>query len=218
MLILHGFAMSNYYNMVKHALMVKDVDFTENKVYPQTEDILAITPTGKVPAITTEEGSNLSETSVILDYLEDLHPQPALYPSAADKRAEVKMLIKVTELYLELPSRRLMKDYFARQEPEAVMADEVKTSFIKGCEIINQMTDIEPYLLGDQLSMADIFMYYALVIPSMMGPRLIDVDPMTAVKGLSNWHNLMSDCPISKKIETDKRENAPEFMAKIDAR
>jgi hypothetical protein len=38
------------------------------------------------------------------------------------------MLIKVTELYLELPSRRLMKDYFARQEPETVLADEVKTS------------------------------------------------------------------------------------------
>ena len=218
MLILHGFAMSNYYNMVKHALMVKDCEFTENKVYPQTEDILAITPTGKVPAITTEEGVHLSETSVILNYLEDLQPQPPLFPISASNRAKVRMLIKVTELYLELPSRRLMKDYFARQEPEAVMADEVKTSFIKGCEIINQMTDIEPYLLGDQLSMADIFMYYALVIPSMVGPRLIDVDPVTAIKGLANWHNLMSDCPVSKKIETDKRENSPEFMAKIGAR
>jgi glutathione S-transferase len=218
MLILHGFAMSNYYNMVKHALMVKDCEFTENKVYPQTEDILAITPTGKVPAITTEEGVHLSETSVILNYLEDLQPQPPLFPISASNRAKVRMLIKVTELYLELPSRRLMKDYFARQEPETVLADEVKTSFVRGCEIINQMTDIEPYLLGDQLSMADIFMYYALVIPTMVGPRLIDVDPVTAIKGLSNWHNLMSDCPISKKIETDKRDNAPEFMAKIGAR
>lgn len=218
MLILHGFAMSNYYNMVKHALMVKDFEFTENKVYPQTEDILGITPTGKVPAITTKEGAHLSETSVILNYLEDLQPQPPLLPVSASNRAKVRMLIKVTELYLELPSRRLMKDYFARQEPEAVMADEVKTSFIKGCEIINQMTDIEPYLLGDQLSMADIFMYYALVIPTMVGPRLIDVDPVTAIKGLANWHHLMSDCPISKKIETDKRDNAPEFMAKIGAR
>jgi hypothetical protein len=52
----------------------------------------------------------------------------------------------------------------------------------------------------------------------MVGPRLINFDPVAAVEGLENWHNLMSDCPISKKIETDKRENAPEFMAKIGAR
>jgi glutathione S-transferase len=70
MIKLHGFAMSNYFNMVKHGLMIKDCEFTENTVYSQTLEILAVTNTGKVPAMTTATGVHLTETTVILGYLE----------------------------------------------------------------------------------------------------------------------------------------------------
>ena len=184
MLILHGFAMSNYFNMVKHALMLKGCEFSENKLYPQVPELLALTATGKIPAITTTSGHHISETSVILDYIEDIYPQPALYPQTAEGRAQTRQLIKVIELYLELPSRRLMGDFFARRKPQDALAAEVLKSFTKGCEVINQLTDIQPYLLGKDLTVADIFMRYALAIPSMLSPRLLDFDPISAISGL----------------------------------
>ena len=107
MIILHGFATSNYFNMVKHALMFKGCDFEENTIYPQTPGLRAISATGKVPAITTASGQHLAETSVILDYLEDLHPQPSLYPETADALSQTRQLIKVLELYLDIPARKL---------------------------------------------------------------------------------------------------------------
>ena len=215
MLILHGFAMSNYFNMVKHALMLKGCEFSENKLYPQVPELLALTATGKIPAITTTSGHHISETSVILDYIEDIYPQPALYPQTAEGRAQTRQLIKVIELYLELPSRRLMGDFFARRKPQDALAAEVLKSFTKGCDVINQLTDIQPYLLGKDLTVADIFMRYALAIPSMLSPRLLDFDPISAISGLDEWQKMMADSDIARKIDADKLENQPEFMAKI---
>ena len=50
MLKLHGFAVSNYFNMVKLALLEKGLDFEVKVVHgSQDPDFLAISPRGKVP-------------------------------------------------------------------------------------------------------------------------------------------------------------------------
>lgn len=57
MLKLHGFAVSNYYNMVKLALLEKGLPFEEVLFVPnQTQQALAISPRGKVPVLETEHG------------------------------------------------------------------------------------------------------------------------------------------------------------------
>ena len=71
MLKLHGFAVSNYFNMVKLALLEKGVNFEVVDVYPnQEESFLSRSPMGKVPVLETDAGF-ISETNVILDYIED---------------------------------------------------------------------------------------------------------------------------------------------------
>ena len=65
MLTLHGFPYSNYYNMVKHALMFKGIPFRENRVYTSSSELVALSPVEKVPVLTLESGENLSESSVL---------------------------------------------------------------------------------------------------------------------------------------------------------
>ncbi|TMO70150.1 glutathione S-transferase family protein, partial [Pseudoalteromonas sp. S3785] len=50
MITLHGFAASNYYNLVKHVLLHKELPFNEHLIYNNDEQFLAINPMGKVPA------------------------------------------------------------------------------------------------------------------------------------------------------------------------
>ena len=84
MLKLHGFAVSNYYNMVKLALLEKGLPFEEVLFVPnQTPQALAISPRGKVPVLETEHGF-LSETTVILDYIEQTQGGKPLLPADAD--------------------------------------------------------------------------------------------------------------------------------------
>ena len=66
MLKLHGFAVSNYFNMVRMALMEKGAPFEIVETYPSQESTyLARSPLGKVPCLETGHGF-LSETSVML--------------------------------------------------------------------------------------------------------------------------------------------------------
>ena len=57
MLKLYGFPFSNYYNMVKHALLHKGVAFEEVLQYDSKQaDFLDKNPAGKVPALDTGQG------------------------------------------------------------------------------------------------------------------------------------------------------------------
>jgi hypothetical protein len=52
MITLHGFAFSNYYNIVKHVLMHKEIPFEEDLQFGGSDDYLEISPVGKVPSMT----------------------------------------------------------------------------------------------------------------------------------------------------------------------
>ena len=105
---LYGFPISNYYNMVKLALLEKGLEFEEVMTRPNQEaTYLAKSPMGKIPCLEVGEGP-ISETNVILDYLEDISGGTPLHPADPFQKAKVRELMKSTELYLELVARRLL--------------------------------------------------------------------------------------------------------------
>ena len=79
---LHGSAFSNYHNKVKLALLEKGLPFEEVDIgiKDKSEAVLSASPLGKIPFLTTPQGS-LCESQVILDWLEATHPQPPLLPA-----------------------------------------------------------------------------------------------------------------------------------------
>jgi glutathione S-transferase len=215
MLTLHGFPFSNYHNIVKHALIQKGVPFEEHIVYPNTPEMLAINPTGKVPAMTTEKGTLLSESSVLLEYLEDAYPDHPLYPADAEARARVRQIVKVAELYLELPARRLLPAVLGNVDFPQSTLDEVKSVLERGVASINVLAEFGPYLAGSELTLADIHMRYALAIPKMVGPAKLGWNVMEEVPGLDGWDAMMADTDIAKKIDADMKANTADFMAFI---
>ena len=112
MLKLGGFAVSNYYNKVKIALLEKGVPFEEDLVYTsQKEEMLKRSPMGKVPFIETPAGS-LCESQVICDYLEDAYPAHPLYPADPFARAKVRELCIYIDMHVELVTRELYYQVF----------------------------------------------------------------------------------------------------------
>jgi glutathione S-transferase len=218
MITLHGFPYSNYHNIVKHALMLKDIPFEEHIVYPGTPELMGVSPVGKVPALTTESGNSLSESSVLLDYLEDAYPQRPLYPADAEARAKVRQLMKVAELYLELPARRLLPAVLAKVEMPKNTLDEVRVTLERGVGALGSLARFDPYVAGDELTLADVYLRYALAIPKMVGPSQLDWDIVAAVDGLSEWDEMMANSDISRKIDADMRDNMEEFMGYIASR
>ena len=79
MLKLAGFAASNYYNVVKLALLEKGVPFEEQLAWLGETDPAA-SPLGKVPYAITEHGP-ISESTVLLEYVEARYPERPLLPA-----------------------------------------------------------------------------------------------------------------------------------------
>lgn len=212
MLTLHGFPYSNYHNIVKHTLMFKGIPFHENIAYPNSPEILAVNPTGKAPAMTTESGTNLSETTVLVDYLEDQYANARLYPVDADRRAQVRQLMKIAELYIELPARRILPAVFSNMSVDENIVNEVRSVLDRGTRSIKALATFSPYLLGAELSLADIYLRYALSIPKKVGPAHLDWDVMAEIPGLAKWDAMMADSDISRTIDADREANTKDFM------
>ncbi|OCH19914.1 glutathione S-transferase family protein [Aliivibrio sp. 1S128] len=217
MITLHGFAASNYYNLIKHVLLYKQLPFQENLIYGGSDELLAISPAGKVPVITMNDGLHISESSVICDFIEETYPSIPLYPENTGERAVVRQIMKIAELYFELPSRRFIPYVLLGTEvPESTKA-EVRQVLHRGISALNRLCKFSPWVAGEQLTMADIYVYYVNTIVNTFGSSQLDWDILAEVPGMKEWNNTMSQSAIAKSIETDRQTNMPEFTQKIKA-
>jgi glutathione S-transferase len=217
MMTLHGFAASNYYNLVKHVLLYKQLPFTENLIYAGSEELLAISPAGKVPVITTQEGLYLSESSVICDFIEETYPAMPLYPENAGERDVVRQIMKMAELYFELPSRRLIPYVFSGTEiPESVKV-EVRQVLTRGVTALSRLCQFSPWIAGEQFTMADIYVYYVNTIVSAFGSSQLNWDVLAEIPGMKQWSDAMSQTVIAQQVEADRLANMPDFMQKVKA-
>jgi glutathione S-transferase len=215
MIALHGFASSNYYNVVKHVLLYKNIPFTEHLIYGGGEEWLAISPVGKIPAITTEDGQHLSETTVICEYLEETYPQGPLYPADAVERARVRQIMKIAELYLELPSRRLISYAFSNKQPSDNLLADVRHVTRRGVGAMTRLCQFDPHIAGSTFSMADIYVLYVNAVVHAVGSRLMDWDIIAEIPGMKDWGREMRSSEFAKRIEADRAANEPEFQAYI---
>ncbi|MGB3384786.1 MAG: glutathione S-transferase family protein [Marinomonas sp.] len=217
MITLHGFAASNYYNLIKHLLLYKELPFQENLLYAGSDELLAISPAGKVPVITTAEGLYLSESSVICDFIEETYPAIPLYPENAGERAVVRQIMKVAELYFELPSRRFILYAFSGTEaPEPVKA-EVREVLTRGVTALRRLCQFSPWIAGEQFTMADIYVYYVNSIVSKFGASQLNWDLLAEIPGMKAWNESMSQSAIAQTVEADRLANWPEFIQKVTA-
>ena len=85
---------------------------------------------------------NLSESSVLADYLEDAYPENPLYPADAEARAGVRQLMKVSELYMDLPARRLIPVQIFNMPADEALLEEVRAVLDRGARSINALASM----------------------------------------------------------------------------
>ena len=218
MLKLYGFAVSNYYNMVKLALLEKGVPFEEVPfVSGQTPEVLAISPRGKVPVLGTEHGF-LSETNVILDYIEQTHPEHPLLPSDAFGQAKVRELLKEIELYIELPARACFAEaFFGMTVPEAIK-EKSRAELLLGIGTLGRHGKFAPYVGGESFTLADLYFMYSLNLACGVGEKLFGLDLLEQLPKAKALLARLNEMPNAQKVEADRQAAMPAFMAMIAAK
>ena len=100
MLTLYGYSLSSAVYRVRIALAlkgIKTVSVTKQlrRGEHRQKDYLKINPQGLVPALGLEDGTVLTQSLAIIEYLEETHPQPALLPAEPRARARVRSLCQL---------------------------------------------------------------------------------------------------------------------------
>lgn len=159
MITLCGFGVSNYYNKLKLVLLEKQIPFREREVYPWERDAFQqSSPLGKIPFIETDEGS-LSESQVILEYLEERYPKAPLYPATFYERAKCRELIQHLELNAEWVTRRLYKECFFGGTVSDETKHEAYDRLVIGLDAIERLAKFTPYICGEEFTAADCVAY-----------------------------------------------------------
>jgi glutathione S-transferase/RNA polymerase-associated protein len=103
MLKVYEHPLSPYAQKVKLALYEKGIPFTAEipDIFGGTNtEFVASNPRQEVPSL-VDGDTYVFDSSIILEYIEDKWPQPALLPTTAAERARVRMLEELCDTYFE---------------------------------------------------------------------------------------------------------------------
>ncbi|CRI54690.1 MULTISPECIES: glutathione S-transferase [Pseudomonas] len=218
MLKLHGFAVSNYYNMVKLALLEKGVPFEEVPFFGgQLPQALAISPRGKVPVLQTEHGF-ISETGVILDYIEQTQPGKALLPADAFGQAKVRELLREVELYIELPARTCYAEAFFGAAVEPLIKERARADLLAGFATLKRNGKFAPYVAGEQLTIADLMFCFSVDLACAVGKKVLNIDFLADFPEAKALLQLLGENPHMARIVADKDAAMPAFLEMVKSK
>jgi glutathione S-transferase len=219
MLKLYGFALSNYYNKVKLALLEKGVPFEEVLTPMGGGPQAAIaSPLHKVPYIETEHGF-LCESQVIVDYIEARWPTPALIPADPWAAAKVREVITYCDLHVELCARQLyVQAFFGGTLPEKFI-ERVKADLIRHIAAFKQLAVFGPYAAGDTFTMADCAVYVSLPLAALAS-KIVCGEDLVAAAGI-DWKayvKLIEARPAAQQVAADRKADQARALAVAKAK
>jgi glutathione S-transferase len=208
-----GFAISNFYNKIKFILLEKGIPFVEEQVMPsQSPDLLKRSPLGKIPFIETEIG-NLSESQVILEYLEDAYPEKPLYPTNSFEKAKCRELLQHLELNTELHAHSLIKGAFFGGAISEEAKNNVKERLEIGLNGFNSLAKFSPFVMGDVYSFVDGIVWLHLGMISMITQKVYGEDLVaTHIPNVEEYMRLIESRPSIQKIAADREKAIAAFF------
>jgi glutathione S-transferase len=208
-----GFGVSGYYNKLKLILLEKEIPFREKLVYPwEHESFRQSSPIGKIPFIETEHGG-LSESLVILEYLEERYPARPMYPTDVFARAKCRELIQHLELNVEWVARRLYKESFFGGRVSNEAKHEVNEKLPMGLEAVANLSSFSPYIFGSSFTAADCVAYMhfisiKLTTLNIYGENMLD----QFFPELARYIQLMDSRPHIRKVMADREAAMAAFV------
>ncbi|HVE51884.1 MAG TPA: glutathione S-transferase family protein [Ramlibacter sp.] len=208
MLILHGSAISNYHNKVKLALLEKGIPFEEKKVGLQDkgEDVLRASPLGKIPFLTTEQGT-LCESQVILDWIEAVYPEPPLLPRDPFAAAKVRELATFIDWQLEMAVRQLYGMAFFGTPPlsEANQA-RIRREIEQKIGGLKRLLKLAPYAAGDTFTLADCSAFNTLPLVGLSTKAVYGEDLLLAAGvDYKAYAKFIGERPSAQRVVADRK-------------
>ncbi len=156
--------LSPFCRKVRIVLGEKGLDFelTLEKLWEQREDFLALNPAGEVPVLVEDNGAVFADSGAIVEYLDEVYPEPPLVGRSPAARAEARRLAAWfdgkfhREVTRNLVDEKIMKRFLGLGEPNSTAIRAGGANIHVHLDYIGYLTEERRWLAGNDFSIADI--------------------------------------------------------------
>ena len=168
-------------------IQLEKVD-TKSKQTENGQDFLKINPKGYVPALQLENGDVLTEGTAIVQYLADRKPEAKLAPANGTFE---RSRLQETLGYISTELHKTYTPLFYPTTP-AEVKQERRDYLRKRYALIDQTLSQQPYLLGNDFSVADAYLF---TVTNWAGH--VDLD-LSEFKALTSFQNRVAARPTTQ--------------------
>ena len=137
-----------------------EVELVEERYWERDPDFLRRNPAGKVPVLKLGN-KTFSDSNAICEFLEELHPEPALMPKSIDKKYEVRRLVGWfddkfhQDVTVNLLYERVTKKMMGRGYPDSAAIKAGGKNIKFHLDYMAFLLESRSWLAGDQMTLAD---------------------------------------------------------------
>jgi glutathione S-transferase len=196
---------SPFAQRVRLSLLEKRIPFlaTEIDLAAKPEWFLVISPRGEVPVIRHEDRF-VSDSTVILEYLEDVYPEPALRPRDPGRRALLRYWIEYADESFKPVLTQAMKTT-GGERADALAKLRAELTYLEQ----EWPTRRGPFWLGSDISLLDLVFYpYFERLPAIFYGQALDGAGLLPTR-LRRWWNAMRE-----RASVQATSNPPERHAR----
>jgi len=219
--VLHHLPLSPFCRKVRIALGEKSLPFElkDERARARNPEFLAINPAGVTPVLRLEDGSAISESSAIVEFIEEIAPNPPLIGATPLARAETRRLVGWFddkfhhEVTLPLYGEKVLKRQTTGEAPDSRALHAGRANIGRHLEYIAWLSDRRTWLAGDFFSLADIAAGAHLSVLDFLG----DV-PWERFEGAKQWYQRIKSRPSFRPLLADHVTGfkAPPHYANLD--
>jgi len=163
----------------------------------RSPEFLKKNPLGGLPVLELDDGSHLTESLAIIEYLEELHPTPPMIGARPLERARVRELERIADLGVMLRLATIFQNTHpfmaARVKQSADAADHARTVLASSLKVLDAKIGEGPFVAGERPTIADCTLFAALEFGDFIGAPL---DP--SYKNLVRWYAAFKERPSAQ--------------------
>jgi len=172
---LYSFFRSGAAYRVRIALNLKNVPYEMASVHlgkdgghNRKPEYRALNPQMRVPVLALDSGDVIGQSMAIIDYLEEVYPDPPLLPSEPVARAKVRAFAQLIACDIHPLNNVSILRYLKRQlgHEQSEIDEWYRHWVLEGFEAIEAMITHGPYAFGGQVTLADV-----CLVPQVFGAR-----------------------------------------------
>lgn len=176
---LYSYFRSSAAYRVRIALNLKGISYDMSAIHltrdggrQHTPEYRAVNPQARVPALELSNGEILTQSLAIIEYLDEIHPEPPFLPDDAVARAKTRAIAQLIACDIHPLNNLIALQYLKRQlkHEQAEIDTWYHHWILEGFSALESMLGSGPYSCGNKVTLADI-----CLVPQVANARRLKV-------------------------------------------